>query len=121
MRSVKPLEETDALKRGADIFGETFVLFISGALVVIEYNSSQKKTKIKEEKKIQKLSLEKQELERRLAELDGRLKALETVVVDNKKQTSILQRYNTIQKEEKEKTPTVHYRGWGVFNFLWPR
>jgi hypothetical protein len=88
VRSIKPLEEDQALKDGAEFVGESFVFLVSGTFVVWEYNRSAESSRQKEEKLRTQAKAERDALQDKLIALDARLKALEQVVKHN--QRSIL-------------------------------
>lgn len=79
VRTIKPLDHEKALTRGADFVGESFVLLVSGGVVLWEYDRGR----TKDEKKREKLLAEQHLLESKLMSLDARLKALENVVKKN--------------------------------------
>jgi optic atrophy 3 protein len=83
VRSIKPLEEEQALKQGAEFVGESFILTVSIGVLLYEYNSQSVKAKDKEEKAKAKAKAERDELQAKLHALDVRLKALEDVVKEN--------------------------------------
>lgn len=121
VRSIKPLEPEDAMKRGAEFVGESFVFLVGGGVVVFEYSSSKQKEKKKEEARILQMKKENDDLERKLNALDARLKALEKVVVKNRMQ--LLQ--NAANNETAERSPTSEQISQrhkpGFWDFLWRR
>jgi hypothetical protein len=83
VRSITPLEPEKALQNGAEFFGETFILCVSGAIVIFEYDRSTQSAKQKEAKKHQQQKAENAALQAKLNSLDLRLKAVEDVVKQN--------------------------------------
>lgn len=74
-----------ALSRGAEILSESFIFFVSGAIVVYEYHRSSEKEKVKEEKRLQKIRDDASILQAKLVSLDKRLEALEEYAKANRK------------------------------------
>lgn len=74
-----------ALSRGAEILSESFIFFVSGAIVVYEYHRSSEKEKLKEEKRLQKIRDDASILQAKLVSLDKRLEALEEYAKANRK------------------------------------
>jgi len=119
VRSIKPLEAEDAVKKGAEIIGESFVFLVAGGVVVVEYDSSSKKAKLKEEKRLLQMKKENDELDRKLNALDARLKALEKVVVKNRmellKNTS---NNNSLVDPHLQSDEQIHQRtGWWPWKY----
>ncbi|KAL7514532.1 hypothetical protein ACHAXN_011759 [Cyclotella atomus] len=85
VRSINPLEEGEALSRGADILSESFIFFVSGAIVVYEYHRSSEKEKLKEAARLQKIRDDASILQAKLVSLDRRLDALEEYAKANRK------------------------------------
>jgi optic atrophy 3 protein len=83
VRSITPLEVEAALTRGADFVGEAFVLFVSGSMVVWEYNRSATKDRLKEEARRAESRAERNALQLNFKALDARLRAVEEVVQYN--------------------------------------
>jgi hypothetical protein len=81
--SIKPLENEEALKRGAEFLGESVVFLTAGGVIIWEYSSSKAKEKIKDDKRHEVLQQERDELQQKLHALDVRLHALEKVVKAN--------------------------------------
>ena len=77
VQTVKPLPCEEAQKRGAEFIGESFVLLVAGAVVIVEYNGSKEKEKKKEQARIKEMSDRSDELEVKLVDITTRLKALE--------------------------------------------
>jgi hypothetical protein len=73
------------LSRGAEILSESFIFFVSGAIVVYEYHRSSEKEKLKEEKRLQKIRDDASILQAKLVSLDKRLEALEEYAKANRK------------------------------------
>ena len=57
VRHISPIEEGAALSQGAELFSESFIFFVSGGIVVYEYNRSSEKEKAKEESRLQQIEL----------------------------------------------------------------
>jgi hypothetical protein len=74
-----------ALSRGADILSESFIFFVSGAIVVYEYHRSSEKEKLKEAARLQKIRDDASILQAKLVSLDKRLEALEEYAKANRK------------------------------------
>lgn len=74
-----------ALSRGADILSESFIFFVSGAIVVYEYHRSSEKEKKKEAARLQKIRDDASILQAKLVSLDKRLEALEEYAKANRK------------------------------------
>jgi optic atrophy 3 protein len=83
IRTINPIAEEKALKDGAEVVGESFVLGVSVTLVVLEYNRSAKKEAEKIERQQAEAAAERKELQRKLRALDLRLHALERTVEKN--------------------------------------
>ena len=83
VRSIKPLEEEQAMKQGAEFVGESFILGVSIGVLLYEVNSQAVKARDKEEKQKAQTQAERDELQAKLRALDVRLKALEEVVKQN--------------------------------------
>jgi optic atrophy 3 protein len=83
VRSIKPLEEEKAMKDGAELIGEGFILFVSGGIIVWEYNKSKEKEQKKAEEKRQEAKAERRALQAKLHALDVRVQALEKVIKAN--------------------------------------
>jgi optic atrophy 3 protein len=83
IRTINPIAEEKALKDGAEVVGESFVLGVSVTLVVFEYNRSAKKEAEKIERQQAEAAAERKELQRKLRALDLRLHALERTVEKN--------------------------------------
>jgi hypothetical protein len=77
--------ETKALSRGAEILGETFIFFVSGAIVVYEYHRSSEKEKKMEAQRLQQIRDDASVLQAKLVSLDKRLEALEEYAKANRK------------------------------------
>ena len=77
VRSIPPLEENEAITRGADLLGEAIVFGVSVSVVVWEYNRSNEKAKAKEEKRLLEIEAENDEMDEKLHALDVRIEALE--------------------------------------------
>ncbi|EEC45364.1 predicted protein, partial [Phaeodactylum tricornutum CCAP 1055/1] len=83
VRSITPLEEEKAMKEGAELVGETFILSVSVGWLLWEYNRSKEKENDKESKRRAASKAERDSLQAKLHALDARLKALEVVVKAN--------------------------------------
>jgi len=66
VRSIPPLEENEAITRGADLLGEAIVFGVSVSVVVWEYNRSNEKAKAKEEKRLLEIEAENDEMDEML-------------------------------------------------------
>lgn len=88
VREIKPLEDENAMKTGAEFIGEAFILLVSGTTVVLEYNRSKAKDLEKEEKRRKESKAERDALQAALHELDMRVKELERQLEEEKKQDS---------------------------------
>jgi hypothetical protein len=105
VRSIKPLEEDQALKQGAEMIGEGFVLAVSTGWLLYEYNSSATKTAEKDEIRRAAAKAERDELQAKLHALDVRLLALEDMVKKNNASLLSLGRSNYIAPPAKEIVP----------------
>jgi hypothetical protein len=84
VRSITPLEEGEALSRGAEIMSESFIFLVGGSIVVWEYHRSSEKEKKKEELRLQKIRDDATKLHAKLVSLDERLTALEEYAKANR-------------------------------------
>jgi hypothetical protein len=107
VRSIKPLEEEQALKNGAEFVGEGFIFMVSGGLLVLEYNRTQDSARSKLETQKEKIKAENASLNAKLHALDLRLKAVEDVVKVNSKSILGLGGTKYIQPSETELVPIV--------------
>jgi hypothetical protein len=73
------------MKTGSEFVGESFILLVSGTIVVWEYTRSKAKEAAKLEEQRAIARTERQDLQRKLHALDVRLEALEKVVESNSK------------------------------------
>lgn len=80
MRSITPLEEEKALSTGAEFLSESFLLIVSGGVVIWEYNRSKASEQKKTEQHRAAAKAERMALQAKLHALDVRVKALEVVV-----------------------------------------
>lgn len=80
VRSIPPLEEKEAIQKGADLLGEAIVFGVSVGVVVWEYNRSNEKAKAKEEKRLLEIEAENDDMDEKLHALDVRIEALEKAV-----------------------------------------
>jgi hypothetical protein len=103
--SIKQLEEEKALVQGAEFVGETFLLLVSGGLVLYEYNNSNEKARIKEENHRAETRAAQDELQAKLKAIDVRLKALEVVVRSNSNSILSLGQQRYVAPDEKELVP----------------
>jgi hypothetical protein len=103
--SIKELDEEKALVQGAEFVGETFLLLVSGGLVLYEYNNSNEKARIKEEKHRAETKAAQDELQAKLKAIDVRLKALEVVVRSNSNSILNLGQQRYVAPDEKELVP----------------
>jgi hypothetical protein len=88
VREIKPLEDENAMKTGAEFIGEFFILLVSGTTVVLEYNRSKAKDLEKEEKRIKASKAERDALQAALHKLDLRVKELERQLAEEPKEKS---------------------------------
>ena len=86
VKKIKPLESEQALKTGAEFVGEGFVLAVSFAVAINEYNRSARKTALKNEEKRERIRETQRTLQAKLNTLDLRIKAIEDLL---KKQQEI--------------------------------
>jgi optic atrophy 3 protein len=105
VRSIKELDDEKALVYGAEFVGETFLLFVSGGLVLYEYNNSNEKARIKEEKHRAETKAAQDELQSKLKAIDVRLKALEAVVKSNSHSILSLGQQRYVPPDERELVP----------------
>jgi len=101
VRSIAPIDKNDALGKGADLVGESFIFIVAGGLVVWEYEKGKEKERVKEKKKFAKVKAASDELQRKLVALDSRLMALEEVVVSNSKSLFNLAGKKYVEPKEK--------------------
>lgn len=80
VRSIKPLENDKALKTGAELVGESFVLLITAGVLVWEYQRGKEQSSIKEEKERMKQNIERMEMQQRLQALERRLDNLDATM-----------------------------------------
>ena len=80
VKSIKPIEREKAMKAGAEFVGEGFVLAVSAAVVVFEYNRSGKKAALKNEQKRERIKATQEKLQAKLNTLDIRIKAVEDLL-----------------------------------------
>lgn len=85
VRSIAPLEEEQALSRGADLLSESFIFSVSVGIVVFEYNRSSEKAEKKEAARLQKIRDNASRLQAKLDSLDKRLVALEEYAKANRR------------------------------------
>lgn len=83
VRSIPELPEEKAVQIGSEFVGESFILVVSAATVLYEYNRSKEKEDRKAEQKLRDAQAERHELQLQLHALDVRLHALEQVVESN--------------------------------------
>ncbi len=83
VRSITPLEEDKAISLGADLVSETFLLTVSGGVLVWEYQRSKASQQKQDQAERAKASAESQALQAKLSTLHVRVKALESVVRQN--------------------------------------
>jgi optic atrophy 3 protein len=105
VRHIKPLEESVALNKGADFVGESFILLVSAATVIWEYNRTNEKARIKDEQLRAAAKAERDALQANFLSLDARLLALEEVVQYNSQ--SILNISGKRYKEPANKSELV--------------
>jgi hypothetical protein len=85
VRHISPIEEGAALSQGAELFSESIIFFVSGGIVVYEYNRSSVKEKAKEEARMQQISDDSARLQAKLNSLDKRLISLEEYAKANRR------------------------------------
>ena len=83
VRSIPDLPEDKAVQIGSEFVGESFILVVSAATVLYEYNRSKEKEEAKAEQKRTEEAAKRRELQLQLHALDVRLQALEQVVESN--------------------------------------
>jgi Optic atrophy 3 protein (OPA3) len=83
VRSIPDLPEDKAVQIGSEFVGESFILVVSAATVLFEYNRSKEKEELKAEQKRAEAAAEQHALQLKLHALDVRLQALEQVVESN--------------------------------------
>eukprot|EP00536_Pseudo-nitzschia_multiseries_P008407 jgi/Psemu1/287777/fgenesh1_pg.213_\ len=106
VKSIKPIEAEKALKDGAEFVGEGFVLAVTAATVIFEYNRSSNSAARKAEEKRERIRADQKKLNAKLNALDIRLKAIEDLIrqqqeIEDKK--SILTRVVPVVGPEKAK------------------
>lgn len=79
---VKPLEHDVAFARGVELLAEVMVVSISGGIIMVEFWRSEKKAAIKSAQAAEKEARIEQELNERLAFLEGRLHGIEMFLDD---------------------------------------
>lgn len=82
VRSIKPLEQEQAMKQGAEFIGESFLFLVGSGVVLYEYTTSNSKAAAKTEQVNAIAKQERRDLQAKLHALDIRLKALEDVVAN---------------------------------------
>ena len=85
VRHISPIEEGAALSQGAELLSESFIFFVSGGIVVYEYNRSSEKEKVKEEARLQQITDDSARLQAKLNSLDKRLISLEEYAKANRR------------------------------------
>ena len=106
VRSIPPLEEKEAIQKGADLLGEAIVFGVSVGVVVWEYNRSNEKAKAKEEKRLLEIEVENDDMDEKLHALDVRIEALEKAVkAQNHSLLYSGQRYVEPPKEKLKEIP----------------
>jgi len=80
VKSIKPIEAEKALKDGAEFIGEGFVLTVTAATVIFEYNRSAKSAARKAEEKRERIRADQKKLNAKLNALDIRIKAIEDLI-----------------------------------------
>ena len=94
------------MKDGAEFVGEGFVLGVSAAIVVIEYNRSAQKQNEKNERKRERIKADQAALNAKLHALDIRIKAVENLIKQQQYQEehkSILGKVATVGSGKKPK------------------
>ena len=101
VRSITPLENEKALANGADIFGESFIFGVSGAIVVWEYNKSKESSKKKEAEEKQRLQDEHDLVQTQISSIQEQLSNIQN---ETKIQKLLIHRLlKQILQEEEEK------------------
>lgn len=108
MKKIKTIEAERALKDGAEIIGEGFVLAVTATTVIFEYNRSAKNTARKAEEKRERIRVNQRKLNAKLNALDIRLNAIEDLVrqqqeIEDQKNLLLLTRVVTVAGKEKPK------------------
>ena len=80
VKSIRPIDAEKALKIGAEFVGEGFVLTVSMAIVVFEYNRSAQSNARKDEQKRERIKATQVKLQAKLNTLDIRIKAVEDLI-----------------------------------------
>ena len=83
VRSIPPLEEQKALKTGAEFVGESFIVVVSGGIIVWEYNRSSNEKKEKDAASKAKAKAERDALHGQIASLEDRVLRLEAAAGEN--------------------------------------
>ena len=109
VRSIKDLEAEKAMVVGAEFVGETFLLLVSGGLVLYEYNNSNEKARIKDEQYKAQIQAERDDLQAKLHAIDVRLKALEIVVKNNSNSILNLGQHKYVPPNDEELVPLDHF------------
>ena len=105
VRHITPLEDEKALSTGSEFIGEFFILFVSGGTVVWEYNRTQEKNRVAEQKQREKAAAERQALQAKLHALDVRVKALEQVSQKNNASILSIGQEKYVPPDEREIVP----------------
>jgi len=95
VRSIHPLEREDALSRGAEFVGESFIFLVAGTVLVLEYNRNREKERLLEQARHQELVQETEKLIRKLTALDERLVLIERNMVSQKHDFLSLENHQT--------------------------
>ena len=108
VKKIKTIEAERALKDGAEIIGEGFVLAVTATTVIFEYNRSAKNTARKAEEKRERIRVNQRKLNAKLNALDIRLNAIEDLVrqqqeIEDQKNLLLLTRVVTVAGKEKPK------------------
>jgi len=80
VKTIKPIDAEKAMKDGAEFVGEGFVLSVSAAIVVFEYNRSAQKQNEKNERKRERIKADQAALNAKLHALDIRIQAVENLI-----------------------------------------
>ncbi len=76
----KPLPQEEALKQGIDVISETFLMFVAGGIMVVEYTRSELKNAKKAEQAAIKEANDKAELDRRFSSLESEMQELRSLM-----------------------------------------
>lgn len=112
VRYVKPLETEKALKNGSEVVGESFLLLVSGTLVIYE----NRKSKERERQKEQKTKSEREEFRNELHKLNIRIDELENKIIQQEEEKQ-KEKQKQIAEQTKRKT-TIATKSMGLKYFF---